>query len=226
MHEPAAVVIAAVVGLAVAGCGGRDDGARRARLVDGSRSAALPTALSGQLDAGAVVARVRILRADRLDTRNRACVQSFRSEFTIAAGAVVVERTGAIGGSLTFVDVRRRVVLGCDRTGSRGDDSWCARSVGRLVAGALEDPRLDILCVDRRDTPVGFAWLEPVPDARWVVVAGAAGADLEPVAAGLPIRVATRAVHGAASSATFAVTEYDARGDELVRYRLLARVAG
>jgi hypothetical protein len=224
MREPAAV--AAAVALAVAGCGSHHAAGRRARLLDGSQSAALPTMLN-RLGRDAVAARVRVLRVNRLDARNRACVESFRGEFTVGGDAVVVENTGVIGASLTFVDARRRAVLGCDRTSTRSaDGSWCARSIGRLVGGELEDARLDILCVDRHGAPVGFAWLEPEPDARWVAIAGAGGNVVEPVAAGLPVRVATRNVDDADSSATFDISEYDSRGRELARYRLRARVAG
>ncbi len=226
MHEPATAAALAAVALAVAGCADRGHRAETSRLVDGSVSPALPRAL-GAGAAGLVMSRVRIRRAMRLDARGRTCVASFRGEFTVAADAVVVDRTGVTGFSLTFLDAHRHVVLGCDRTGRQvAGGAWCARSVGRLVDGRLEDPRLDILCVGRRGDSVGFAWIEPMPAARWVVVGAGGDREVEPVAAGLPVRVATREVDAATSSATFVVGEYDATGAELARYRLPVRVAG
>jgi len=226
MHEPAAAVAVAVLALAVAACGSRDHRAHTSRLVDGSVPP-VPPGVLGSLGADAVMSRVRFRRAALLDTRGRACIASFRGEFAIANEALVVERTGAIGASLTFLDARRRVVLGCDRASRRvAGAAWCARSVGRLVAGRLEDPRLDILCLGGHGEPIGFAWIDPMPGTRWVVVGDGARSEVEPVAAGLPVRVATREVDVATSSATFAVTEYDATGAELARYRLPVRVAG
>jgi hypothetical protein len=99
-------------------------------------------------------------------------------------------------------------------------------SVGRLFDGSLGDARVDILCVRSPGKPVGFAWLEPAPRTRWIVVAGSSGTEVEEVAVDLPVRVATRDVDIAASSATFGVAEYDATGTEVARYRLRARVAG
>jgi hypothetical protein len=216
----------AVLVLAVAACGSRDQRAHTSRLVDGSAPPVPPGAL-GSLAGDVVMSRVRFRRAARLDTRGQECITSFRGEFAVANDALVVERTGAIGASLTFLDARRRIVLGCDRTGRRvAGAAWCARSVGRLVAGRLIDPRLDILCLGRHREPIGFAWIEPMPATRWVVVGDGTGSEVEPVAAGLPVRVATRDVDLATSSATFAVSEYDATGAELARYRLPLRVAG
>ncbi len=226
MHEPATAAALTAVALAVVGCADRGHRVETRHLVDGSVSSALPRALGAVAD-GLIMSRVRVRRAMRLDPRGRTCVASFRGEFTVAADAVVVERTGVTGASLTFSDARRHVVLGCDRTGrGAAGSAWCARSVGRRVNGRLEDPRLDILCVGRRGDPVGFAWIEPMPATRWVVVGAGGDREVEPVAAGLPVRVATRAVDAATSSATFAVSEYDATGAELARYRLPVRVAG
>jgi len=103
---------------------------------------------------------------------------------------------------------------------------WCARSVGRLFDGRLHDGRVDILCVGPTGGRVGFAWVEPTRRARWIVVAQPSGAEVEEIAAGLPVRIATRDVDSAASSATFAVAEYDSAGSEVARYGLRARVAG
>lgn len=218
----------AMAGLALCltGCGGRDARDRPARLLDGSRAPSLPKALAS-VRSGAVLSRVRLRHADQLGARARVCLERFRPEFRIPPQTVVVERTGVIGASLTFVDAERHVVLGCDRTGRPSANSpWCARSAGRLFAGRLRDARVDILCVGDRGTSVGFGWLEPSRRARWIVVGDGRGAEVEEVAAGLPVRVSTREVETAGSTATFVVTEYDSGGEEVGRYQLRARVAG
>jgi hypothetical protein len=223
---PAVALAMAGAALSIAGCGGGETHAPPLRLLGGSIAPSLPKALAA-LGSGAVISRVRVLHAAELDARARTCVERFRPEFRIPPQTLVVERTAAIGASLTFVDSGRRVVLGCDRTvRPSANGPWCARSVGRLFAGRLRDARVDILCVDARGSPVGFGWLEPTRGARWIVVGTESPAEVEEVSAGLPVRVSTREVDTARSSATFAVTEYDSAGKEVDRYRLRARVAG
>jgi len=208
--------------LVLAGCGGAVE--RSARLVDGSEAPSLPT---DRLESGAVATRARVRRAAKLDTRGRACLDSFRSEFRIPPATVVVERVGVIGASLTFVDAQRRVVLGCDRTArAAASGPWCARSVGRLFSGRLRDPRVDILCRNARGDRVGFAWVEPATRVRWIVVRNGPGAEVEEVVAGLPVRIATTDVDAATSSATFGVRELNGDGQEVRRFRLRAGVAG
>ncbi|TMM06200.1 MAG: hypothetical protein E6G02_06035 [Actinobacteria bacterium] len=227
MHDPSRFAVAlALTALALSGCAGHRARARPSLLVDGTRAPALPEVLAS-LGKGAVMSRVRVLPAARLDPRGRACVEGFRHEFGVSSRTIVVERTGAFGASITFVSPHRRVVLGCDRTAQPSPSGvWCARSVGRLFDGRLHDGRVDILCVGPSGGRVGFAWVEPTRRARWIVVAQPSGAEVEEIAAGLPVRIATRDVDSAASSATFAVAEYDSAGSEVARYGLRARVAG
>ena len=158
------------------------------------------------------MSRVRVLGVRRLDPRGQACVAGFRPEFRIPALAAVVERTSAVGVSLTFLDGGGHVVLGCDRTAAPvGNRGWCARSVGRLFSGRLRDARVDILCRDAEGEPLGLAWIEPAAGVRWVVVVNGAKTEIEEVTARLPVRVATTDVDVAGSSATFDVTEFPAR---------------
>ena len=139
----------------------------------------------------------------------------------------MVQRVGVKGVSLTFLDAERRVALGCDRSARpAASGPWCARSVGRLFSGRLRDPRVDILCRDARGRPVGFGWIEPAAGARWIVVGDGPGAEVEEVAAGLPVRIATTDVDAATSSATFDVRELAEGGKEVRRYTLRASVAG
>jgi hypothetical protein len=178
-----------------------------------------------------VLSALRVLPASRLDPRDRACLEAFRGEFRISPATVVVSRVGTSGASLTFRDETAGVVLGCDRTAARAGATpsrpWCARSVGYLAGGRLRDPRVDVLCRDAHGDPVGFGWVEPRDlEAHWIVVRGGPQVEVEPAAAGLPVRVLTRDVDRETSSATFAVTEYGRSGKELVRYRVRAAVAG
>jgi len=219
----AAVVISLTV--AAAGCG-HDRGGDRT-LVDGSRPPPLPDVL-GDVGPAPVTSRVRLRRAAQLDTRRRACLDAFRPEFRISPRTVVVERTGVAGANLTFLDASRRVVLGCDRTGRPvgGGRSWCARSVGRLLRGRLQDPRVDILCHGALGARIGFGWIVPASGTRWIASRNGAVTEIAAVAAGLPVRVATADVDTATSSATFEVTEYDEDGATVRRYTLHASVAG
>lgn len=222
------VAAAATIGVALlsAGCGAPRRDSRPTLLLDGSAAPSLPASLH-DVGRGAVASRVRVLHAAEVDARGRACLDGFRPEFEISPRATVVERTGVVAASLTVLDHTRRVVLGCDRAaGTRAGRLWCARSVGRLVSGRLGDPRVDILCRGPRGDPVGFGWVEPAAGVRWVVVGNGAAAEVEQVAGGLPVRVATAGVSVASSSATFAVTEYRSDGTKVRRYRLRAGVAG
>ncbi|MCS7006410.1 MAG: hypothetical protein NZL88_02515, partial [Gaiellaceae bacterium] len=89
------------------------------------------------------------------------------------------------------------------------------------------DPRLDLLCATADDEPLAFAWIEPVPRARFVVVEQAGYAELYRTAGALPVRVVTRAgVDRSASSASFRISEHAANGGLLRRYELEVGVSG
>jgi hypothetical protein len=168
-----------------------------------------------------------VSRAANLDAAGRVCLDSFRSEFRIPATTVVVHQVGVVGASLTFLDAQRRVLLGCDRTArAAAKGPWCARSVGRLFAGRLRDPRIDILCRNAHGGRVGFGWVQPARGVRWIVVRNGPRSEVEELVAGLPMRIATTDVDAATSSATFDVRELDRDGQEVRRYRLHAGVAG
>jgi hypothetical protein len=135
------------------------------------------------------------------------------------AGAQI-ERVGRLGGSITLR--AGAVLIGCDRAaGSRG---WCAGVVGLVRGGHLVDPRLSLTCRGASGASVGFAWIEPVRGASWLVVGRGSAEERYAASGGLPIRVATRDVE--LDSARFVVTQYGPRGDELERRRLLVHAAG
>ena len=107
-----------------------------------------------------------------------------------------------------------------------GGGIWCGGAAGRLDNGMLNDPRLD-LCTNTDDELTAFAWVEPRPDAKWVVVSDADKREVYEVAESLPVRVTT--TDGTApesSKASFDIEEYGADGTKLREYTLEAAVAG
>ena len=115
---------------------------------------------------------------------------------------------------------------GSDPTGERRPP-WCGRSVGRLYGGRLLDPRLDILCRDRDGRRLAYAWVEPVAGSHWIGVDQGSYTEMYEVAAGLPVRIATRrGIDEDAATATFELTQYGVHGRELLRSSLEAAVAG
>ena len=214
--------------LAVAGCfhGGREHAAGRPRLVDGSLPGAPPRELAA-LGGGAVRVRTRVLGADESRARIRACARTF--DVDVAPGAVLVERIGVAGRSLTFRAERAPWVYACDATAGPRErpGPWCGGAVGRLYGGRLRDPRLDIACRRRDRGVVGFAWVHPARGARWVALEEPTYTELYEVVGELPVRVATGSgarIRG--SRATFELRQYAADGSEVARTTLTAVVAG
>jgi hypothetical protein len=104
---------------------------------------------------------------------------------------------------------------------------WCGGSAGRLLRGKLLDPRLDILCRDRKGRALAYAWVEPAAGVRWIGVDQGAYTEIYEVLAGLPVRIAsTRGIEIGRARATFDVTQYDNHGKEVIEGRLEAQVAG
>jgi hypothetical protein len=97
--------------------------------------------------------------------------------------------------------------------------------VGRLDR-PLFDPRLDILCRDRRGRSLGSAWIQAMAGTRYVALREPGYTEVYEVAAGLPVRVTTHDVDVGTSSATFHVEQYTAAGSRLVAETVRARVAG
>ncbi len=98
---------------------------------------------------------------------------------------------------------------------------------GKLRGGHLRDPRLSISCKTRDGELMGFVWIEPGAKTRYVAVAQDTFSEVYEVAGDLPIRVATTSdVEIEGSRAAFDISEHDARGMLLRRYRLESAVAG
>ncbi len=148
----------------------------------------------------------------------------------MAADVVVVERVGVDGESLTFANRSRTGVYACDGgvdpAGER-PRPWCGAVFGELADGRLLDPRLDVLCRTPERIPLAYAFVQPVAGAYWIGVAQDGYIEVYEVLAGLPVRVAsTYDVSTQNARATFAVSQYDAVGRQLVRSDLEAAVAG
>jgi hypothetical protein len=148
----------------------------------------------------------------------------------IGNDAVVVERIGVFSESLTFADPGRKTVYACDGgTDPTGERKlpWCGSSAGRLFRGKLLDPRLDILCRDRRGRKLAYAWVEPAAGVRWIGVDQGAYTEIYEVLAGLPVRIAsTRGIESGRARAAFDVAQYDNHGNEVIEGKLEAQVAG
>jgi hypothetical protein len=98
---------------------------------------------------------------------------------------------------------------------------------GRLRGDKLLDPRLDILCRDRKGGLLAYAWVEPAVGAHWVAVDQRGYTEVYEVLAGLPVRISsTRGIQAAQARASFDVTQFDEHGRALIKGRLEAQVAG
>jgi hypothetical protein len=209
-------LVVAVFALVVAGC---DSNERPERLLYGQPSGEF-TPVSGS-----VVAIGRVLRGTTLGRRFLLC----RPE-SVERDALVVERIGVFGESLTFMDRDKRTVHACDGgvdpAGERRPP-WCSGSAGRLYEGRLLDPRLDVGCRDGKGRPLAYAWIEPVTGARWIGVDQGGYTEIYEVLSGLPVRIATqRNIDLSRSRAVVEVAQYGVGGRELIRGKVEAGVAG
>jgi hypothetical protein len=220
------VVACALAGTLAACAGGRDR--RPESLLDGSPARSVPVALEG-LDGPAVLTRVEVVLPSRLGrgARTLSCLRERAGDLTPAGAAV--ERVGVSSETVTFRTSSGRAVFACDNSpGARESGRrWCGSSYGRVVAGRLNDPRLDLGCRTEDGRPLAFVWIEPAPETRYVAVEQPGYTEVYAVAAGLPVRVATASrVSLEETRATLLVSEHDRSGRLLRKYRLEAVVAG
>jgi hypothetical protein len=111
------------------------------------------------------VTSVRLIRAREVTALVSACVPGDR----VPGGRVVVERSEPGGASITFRGLWGAVDA-CDRAPRSHPRPWCGRASWPLRAHGVSDPRLAI-CYDGRNRPVAaFAWINPFPRTRWIVV--------------------------------------------------------
>jgi hypothetical protein len=178
---------------------------------------------------GSVMTEGRVLRRATLGRGLESCLPP-ADRAAVAVDAKVVERVGVFDQSLTFANRSGTGVYACDggidAAGERRPP-WCGQVFGALADGRLLDPRLDVICRNRKSAPLAYAFVEPVAGAHWIGVDQGRYTEIYEVLAGLPVRVATaRRVSLAHARATFEVTQYDVHGRQLVKGDLEAAVAG
>lgn len=206
--------------VAMAGCG---VDASPPQLVDGSTPRDPPPALT-EVDGG-VMTRARVVSADDVGAgKLKAC----RPDARPYGG--ILERVGVRGQSLTFQS--GKALIACDAISEPAADPddpyggiWCGSSTGRLDGGRLNDPRLD-LCTAESGDVTAFAWVQPGPDAAWVVVADGGRHEVYEVVESLPVRITATDRVDPSGSASFEVEEYDADATKLQEYTLDTVVAG
>lgn len=194
-------------------------------LFDGSRASQLSVELEG-VSLPVIETDVVVAGPSSGDRRRAACVAAWAHRRT--AGDAVV-RTTVHGESVTLLDASGQAVLACDNSGGprEGNRRWCGGAFGHLRAGSVADPRLDLLCTSADGAPLAFAWIEPSPTARFVVVEQSVYGEAYETAGSLPVRVVTRADGDRAPpTASFRISEHTGTGALVRRYELEVGVAG
>jgi len=221
-----ASVLAVAVGVS-AGCGDGDGAPDR--LMDGSVAAAPPVELE-DVEQPAVLTKVRIVQPSERagEERSASCLQRGRGSERPRGSSV--ERIGVHSETVTFEEESGRAIFGCDNSpGPREENRrWCGGAYGQLYGGHLRDPRLSMAgCRTADGDPMGFVWVEPEPQTRYVVVEQPGYAEAYEARGRLPVRIATTSgviIEG--SRATFELSEHDRTGRVLRTHRIDARVAG
>ena len=227
-RKPRPSYATALVLIAVFGCASCGNSRPVILLADGSRGGPIPSPLRDLGDT-AVLTSERTVTEHNLDSRGRACM-ALDSGRRLAPGQAVVERVDHFGSSLTYRPRGGPFVFGCASSAAR-KHAWCGHAVGEIRRGHLADPRLDIACRTATGAPLGSAWIEPVADAKWIVVRGRDLIQIYPVATGvalasLPVRVTTLAADIPTATALFRIEQYDAKGTRIAEATLRAAVAG
>jgi hypothetical protein len=194
-------------------------------LSDGSAARPPPVVLEG-VEGPSILTRARVLRRDAVEmgSRTARCVDAARASAT----AVVVERVGVSGTSVTVFGPGSHTVYGCDASGisAMDDTPWCGHAFGRLDAGRLSDPRLSLTCRGGDDDSFGFAWIQPDAAATYLVVRRQGYSEVYPVGGRAPVRIITDDVDQGSASAVFSVGEHAPDGRRLSAYEVEARVSG
>jgi hypothetical protein len=196
-------------------------------LFDGSSAPPHPVELE-QAGKPLVFTRFTVVEARALGAGSRGAICVALAGPGADPIGVVEERIGVVGGSVTYR--QRRGLMSCDDSAGprEGGRRWCGGSFGRYVRGRLSDPRVDLAgCRTQDGEHVAFAWVEPRRSARYVVLDQREYFEAYEVGADLPVRVASAAgIQYEPLGATFEISEHDASGALLRRYRLKATPAG
>jgi hypothetical protein len=221
------VLVAAAAGLCLLAVGCSNDERAPETLMDGSGASPPGIALEG-VDSPAVLTRARAIRLTSVIPGSLAAECLRGPARDARPTGPIVERVGVLGETVTLEDASG--LYGCDNSAGQreGHRRWCGSSFGRLYAGHLRDPRLDIAgCRTADGKPIGFAWVEPSRDARYVVVHETGFVEVYETAGALPVRISTlRGVEVEGSQARFRLSEHDAAGHVLREYELQAIPAG
>jgi hypothetical protein len=147
------------------------------------------------------------------------------------APEVAVERVTTDGRTLTFASADRRTLIACDGAPRARERSgtWCGGGVGRWeVGGHVNDSRLDMAnCLSRDGKDVAYAFVEPAPRARWLVVDHDQFREIYDASDPYPVRISTTdGIDTDTSSLKVRVRSYDAEGKELSDEKLHPVVAG
>lgn len=212
--------------LLIAGCDSDASGVPT-NLVNGSPILEPPLELGG-VDGPVVMTWVETSQMHEIEFGSEItkCVE--RAVDDLPSGPIVI-RAGVSGESVTFGSRSGHGLYGCDNSEGQREAGRlaCGVAFGQLVAGRLRDPRVNVgACKTEDGAPLGFAWVEPTRRASYVTVEQDGYFEVYPTAGGLPIRVTTDEVEIERSSASFRITEHEAAGKLIRRYRLEARVAG
>jgi hypothetical protein len=210
--------VALLLLLAAVGCGRSE---RPWQLLDGGGAAEFRPVRGSVLTVG------RTTRRATLGARVDDCLLP-SDRASVGADALVVERVGVDGESLTFASGGGVYACdgGSDRAGERSPP-WCGTVFGERAGGRILDPRLDVNCRDRRGMPLAYAFVDPVAGAHWIGVVRDGYVEVYEALAGLPVRIVTTSrIAEEEARATFEITQYDLAGRELVRAELEAAVAG
>ena len=219
-------VVATLAVLAtLSGCGGSGLDAPE-RLSDGSTPAPVPQELSKI--SGAVVVGTRIVRG--LDLEKEPYVKCL-AQVPGGAPQVAVERVTVDGRTLTFASADRRTLIACDGAARARERAgiWCGGGVGRWeVGGHVNDSRLDIVnCLTSAGDDVAYAFVNPAPRARWLVVDHDHFREIYDAGDPYPVRISTtEGIDRDTSSLKVRVRSYDADGKEVGDETLHAVVAG
>ncbi len=207
-----------------AGCTESESGPTR--LMDGSQATTPPVTLQG-VEGYVVLTKVHISAARRRGTRSASCLER---DWDVRPQGPSVERVGVASESVTFEQTSGRAVFGCDNSpGPREENRpWCGGAYGLLYGGHLRDPRLSMAgCATEDGDPMGFAWIEPDPQTKYLVVDQAEYAEAYEAVGHLPIRIATtNNVFIEGSHTIFELSEHDRSGRRLRAYRVDAFPAG
>jgi hypothetical protein len=199
------------------GCGGSGP---PAQLIDGTT--AQPPAVALETSRPQIATEVHVV--DSTSARRGRIARCLAGASEPPATGTIVERTGVNGSTVTFRTASGHDVIACDGTFGR---SWCGGAIGRLHAGHLLDPRLDLAgCSTADGDPLAFAWIKPGSRTRFVAIGQSGYGEVYEVAGRLPVRGPTTDIDSETSSARFEVSEHDAAGRRLRSYTVAARVAG